>query len=68
MRKITDRDDDGSPKGKPNTSFFIDNDEREFLTEEALIDAYNEKFKFEGENPEYEIKYIKVIQKRKTQD
>jgi hypothetical protein len=44
--------------------FFIDNDEREFLTVEELVEAYNEKFKFEEENPDHEVKYVRVVLKR----
>ena len=43
--------------------FFIDKDEREFLDLDALIEAYNEKFQFEGENPNHTVKYVKVITK-----
>jgi len=49
---------------KCSTSFFIDNDPREFLSLDTLIDAYNEKFKFEEENPHEEVVYVKVIKKR----
>ena len=54
----------GYGSGKSDTSFYIDKDEREFKTEEDLISAYNEKFKFDDENPEHEVTYVKVIKKR----
>ncbi len=49
---------------KSRSYYFIDNDEREFLTVEELVDAYNEKFKLEGEDPEHEVKYVRVLVKR----
>lgn len=49
-------------KGK--SFYFIDNDDREFLTADEMVEAYNEKFKFEDENPEHEVVYVKVIKKR----
>lgn len=49
---------------KPKNFFFIDNDEREFLTEEELIDAYNEKFPRDGDTTEAEVKYVRIIVKR----
>ena len=52
--------------GKQKNFYFIDNDPREFLTEDELIDAYNEKFRRDGEDPEHEVKYVKVITKRPT--
>lgn len=60
---VTNKKEDGS-FGKSQTFYFIQNDEREFLTMDEVIDACNEKFKFEGENPETEIKYVKVYAKR----
>ena len=50
--------------GKSKSYYFIDGDDREFLSTEELADAYNEKFKFNDENPEHEVKYIKIITKR----
>ena len=44
--------------------YFIKNDDREFLSIEDLVDAYNEKFKFEYENPDQEVIYKRVIKKR----
>lgn len=52
---------------KPKHFFFIDNDDREFLSEEELIEAYNEKFPRDGDTIEDEVKYVRVIVKRKTQ-
>ncbi len=52
--------------GKIKSVYSIDRDEREFLSIEELVDAYNEKFKFEEENPEHEVKYVRVIVKRKN--
>lgn len=51
--------------GKVYSAYYIDGDEREFHTVEAMVDAYNEKFKFEEENPEHEVKYVRVVVKRK---
>lgn len=64
METLCNRDPHGFPRGKSKQYFFIDHDEREFLSIEDLIDAYNEKFQFSEENPEEEIKYLKVIVKR----
>jgi hypothetical protein len=50
-------------KGK--SFFFIDNDPREFLSIDKLIEAYNEKFERDGDGPDSEVKYIKVVKKRK---
>jgi hypothetical protein len=61
---ITKRTNGGNGIGKAKAYYFIDNDEREFLSVDDLIEAYNEKFKFSEENPEHEIKWIKVITKR----
>lgn len=65
--KITNKLQGGYGTGKSKAFFFIDGDDREFLTSEELADAYNEKFKFEGENPETEVKYIRVIIKKKKE-
>jgi len=54
--------------GKGKSWFFIDKDPREFRCIDDLIKAYNEKFKFEDENPEYEVKFIKIIKKRKDEE
>jgi hypothetical protein len=61
---ISNRTKCGTGITKTKKWFFIDNDDREFLTEEALIEAYNEKFQFEEENPEHEVKYVRVVLKR----
>ena len=66
METVTRRTNYGYGIGKSDTSFFIDNDEREFKTQDELIDAYNEKFRYEGENPHEEVTYIKVIKKREN--
>lgn len=50
--------------GKAVSFFFINGDDREFLSEDDLIEAYNEKFKFSEENPDYEVVYVKVIRPR----
>ena len=49
---------------KPRSFYFIDNIEKEFTELDDLIEFYNEKFAFEGENPDMEVKYVKVIVKR----
>lgn len=51
--------------GKAKSFYFIDGDEREFLSADELIEAYNDKFKRDGDSPIMEVKYIKVIKKRK---
>ena len=61
---VTNRTNNGYGIGKSKCFYFIDNDEREFLSIEDLVDAYNEKFQFNDENPEYEVSYVKVIKKR----
>lgn len=45
--------------------YFIKNDDREFLSIEDLVNAYNEKFKFEYENPDQEVIYVRVVKKNK---
>ena len=40
--------------------YFIKNDDREFLSIEDLVNAYNEKFKFEYENPDQEVIYKRI--------
>ena len=61
---LTNKTDGGYGIGKSKSFYFIDNDEREFLTVKEMVDAYNEKFQFSEENPEHEVSYIKVIKKR----
>ena len=61
---ITNRTDNGFGIGKSKSFYYIKNDEREFLSIEDLVDAYNEKFKFSEENPDQEVKYVRVIVKR----
>ena len=39
--QITKKDRSGYSKGNPDTSYFIDKDEREFKDIDLLIDAYN---------------------------
>lgn len=58
---ITVRTDNGNSIGQTRKWFYIDNDPREFLTEQEMCDAYNEKFKRDGDSPTTEVKYIKVI-------
>lgn len=64
---VTNKDSSGYGQKKSSSAFYIDGDEREFKSAEELVDAYNEKFKFEEENPEHEVKYVRVITKRKTE-
>jgi hypothetical protein len=61
---ITNKTDGGFGLGKSNTSFYIDNDVREFLSLDELITAYNEKFKHEEDTPDMEVKYVKILVKR----
>lgn len=61
---ITNKTNGGYGLGKAKSFYFIDNDEREFLNVEDLVNAYNEKFQFEGENPEHEVKYVRVVIKK----
>ncbi len=61
---ITNRTQGGYSVGKSKSFYFIDNDPREFLSGEDLVNAYNEKFQFSGENPEHEVRYVKVITKK----
>lgn len=42
---ITNRTDSGNGIGKSKSFYYINNDEREFLSVEDLVNAYNEKFK-----------------------
>jgi hypothetical protein len=44
--------------------YFIKNDDRDFLSIEDLVNAYNDKFKFEYENPDQEVIYKRIIKKR----
>lgn len=60
---ITPRKDELS-YGKPKTTYYIDNVEREFTNLDDLIEFYNEKFRFEGENPDKEVTFVKVIKRR----
>lgn len=62
---ITNRTQGGMGTGKQNNFYFIDNDKREFGTIDDLIDAYNEKFKYEEENPTKEVIWYKVVRDRK---
>jgi hypothetical protein len=64
MEQLTNKTDGGYGLGKCRSFFFIDNDEREFLTADAMVDAYNEKFVFSEENPNHEVKYVRVITKK----
>ncbi|MEJ8803145.1 hypothetical protein [Pontibacter sp. H249] len=66
METISNKTKCGTGITKSRSYYFIDNDEREFLTVEDLVDAYNEKFKLDGESPEHEVKYIKVYVKREN--
>lgn len=50
---------------KPKHYYFIDGVKKQFLELDDLITAYNDKFQFEEENPDHEVKWIKVITKRK---
>ena len=61
---VTKRDANGFAKKGGKVFYFIDNDEREFTDIDALCDAYNEKFNFAQDHPDYELKYVKVIVKR----
>jgi hypothetical protein len=38
--------------------------EKEFTDLDELIDFYNEKFRFEEENPDQEVTFVKVIKRR----
>ena len=60
---ITPRKDELS-YGKPKTTYSIDNVEKEFTDLDELIDFYNEKFRFEEENPDQEVTFVKVIKRR----
>jgi hypothetical protein len=61
---ITNRKVSGHGFANTKTYYFIDNDSREFLSLDDLINAYNEKYQFEDENPDFEVTYIKVIKPR----
>lgn len=61
---LTNRTHGGYGVGKSKAYYFINNDPREFLSIEEMVNAYNEKFKFSEENPEHEVVYVKVIKKR----
>lgn len=60
----TNKDKYGVKYLKPRNYFFIDDDPREFTCIDDLIKAYNDKFQFEGENPNHEVVFVKVIKKR----
>ena len=62
---ITRKGANGEFKGA-KSFYFIDNDDREFLSEDELIEAYNEKFPRDGDNQEEEVKYFRVIIKRQN--
>ncbi len=66
MESITNRTQEGYGLGKKRDFFFIDKDVREFLTVEELVEAYNEKFKLDDEDPEHEVRYVKIVVKRDT--
>lgn len=63
---ITKRTNNGYGIGKVSTFFFINNDDREFINIDKFIDAYNEKFKFEFENPNQEVTYVRVIKQKQN--
>ena len=46
--------------------FHIDDDPREFITEEDMVEAYNEKFKQYNDSPEIETIHIIIHRKRKN--
>lgn len=60
---VTPRRDELS-YGKPKTTFRIDNVDKEFTDLDELIEFYNEKFRFEEENPDQEVTFVKVVKKR----
>lgn len=62
---VTPKLSDGFSFGKPNTLYYIDDDEREFNDIDSLIEAYNELYLHSEDNPETEIIYVKTIRKRK---
>ena|SRR6187402_3292577 len=64
LEVITGRTAEGFVKGKSKYFYFIDNDPREFLTEEALAIAYSELYPDDDETPEQQVKYVKIITKR----
>lgn len=53
---ITEKTDGGYEIGKSITSYFIDDDKREFKSLDDLLKAFNEKF---------EIEYVRTIVPRK---
>lgn len=61
----TNRTQGGMGVGKQSNSYFIDDDPREFLTVDELVDAYNEKFRFDEESPTKEVIWYKVVRDRK---
>ena len=62
--QIANRTSCGTGVKSTKNFYFIDNDEREFTDLEKLVDAYNEKFVLDGEDPEYEVKFVRVRVKR----
>ncbi|NDV93488.1 hypothetical protein D0T84_00960 [Dysgonomonas sp. 521] len=64
---VTPRLSDGFSFGKPSTTYYIDNDDREFKDIDSLIEAYNELYKYSEDNPEMEVVYVKTIRKRRNQ-
>lgn len=64
MEKLTNKTVCGYGFANMKTSFYIKNDEREFLKIEDLVNAYNEKFKFSFENPDHEVIYKRVVIKK----
>lgn len=64
---ITPKKSDGFSFGKPKTTYYIDNDEREFHDLDSLIEAYNELYQHSEDNPETEIVYVKTIRKRNNE-
>lgn len=62
---LTNKTDGGYGIGRSRSFYYIDNDIREFKSAKEMVDAYNEKFILSEENPEYEVKYVKVLVKIK---
>jgi hypothetical protein len=58
---ITKRTNNGYGIGKVSAFYFINNDDREFTDIDKFIEAYNEKFKFEFENPQHQVTYVRVV-------
>lgn len=51
--------------GKARTIYFIDGVDKEFTDVDEMIDFYNEKFVYEGENPNTEVNFVKVYKNKK---